>query len=262
MLWTWPRQACPLHLQQVGSRDFEGLTAEAWDFDSQEHVPLRLYVASSRPAAGTRRLHVFVGGANPIGRDAIAAWRAMFPDDFSDSDIPQSEAAAPAKTEGIAVLVLPRGLGRARWSANDKKQVQIRRRFMLLGQTLATMRAWDVRRVLEALAEIPLCRDASETTLHGDGDLAAVALYASLFSPRELSLSLTSLPPGDEQLPDVLNLLRFVRLPHLLALAAGKCRGIEVFADEIGDCRFAIEVSKRFGGGPIVVHRSAVEESN
>ena len=51
---------------------------------------------------------------------------------------------------GLA-FVAPRGIGRTAWNADPAKQTQIRRRFMLLGQTLDGMRVWDVRRALQAL---------------------------------------------------------------------------------------------------------------
>ena len=40
------------------------------------------------------------------------------------------------RTNWVMVYVAPRGVGRTAWNADEKKQTQIRRRFMLLGQTL------------------------------------------------------------------------------------------------------------------------------
>src|SRR5206468_3414531 len=45
----------------------------------------------------------------------------------------------------------PRGIGLTAWKADARKQVQIRRRFMLLGQTLESARVWDIRRGIQAL---------------------------------------------------------------------------------------------------------------
>lgn len=253
----WPEEPGPIEARQVASRDSGGLRARAWDFNSQQHVPLRLYLAWKPSAAGPRRLKVFVGGANPISRDAIAAWREMLPDDFADADFPQTESAISERADGITVLVLPRGLDRTRWHANEKKQTQIRRRFMLLGQTLAGMQVWDVRRALMALREIPACREASELTLYGDADLADLALYASLFAPGDVSLSLSSLPLDPQRGPDILNVRRFLGGPQLLSLAAARCRRVEVITDGKADYSFATEVSKRFGSGGLEIRRDS-----
>lgn len=250
----WPEKPCSLDVRKVASRDLDGLTAEAWDFNSQDHLPLRLYLACKRAANGPRALHLFVGDSSAVGREAVAAWRELLPDDFTDADFYQPKSTVSETADGVTVLVLPRGLGRTRWTADEKKQIQIRRRFMLLGQTLAGMEVWDVRRAIDALVEIPACRDAGDLTLHGDGDLAAVVLYASLFALRDVSLSLTSLPLVNERQPDVLNVQRFISGPQLLALAAAKFRRVEIAADQGDDYSFATEVSKRFGDGGLEIH--------
>src|SRR5206468_4080514 len=43
----------------------------------------------------------------------------------------------------------PRGVGLTAWSGDEKKRTQIRRRFMLLGQTLDGLRVWDIRRAVQ-----------------------------------------------------------------------------------------------------------------
>jgi len=55
----------------------------------------------------------------------------------------------------VLACVAPRGFGLTAWSPNERKQVQIRRRFMLLGQTVDGMRVWDIRRALQAVGSMP-----------------------------------------------------------------------------------------------------------
>ena len=45
----------------------------------------------------------------------------------------------------------PRGVGLTAWSGGEKRLTKIRRRFMLLGQTLDGMRVWDIRRAIQVI---------------------------------------------------------------------------------------------------------------
>src|SRR5690349_12370662 len=74
--------------------------------------------------------------------------------------------------------IAPRGVGLTAWDPG--KDTHIRRRFVLLGQTVDGMRVWDVRRAIQAIRSMddlktrPLC-------LRGTDRMAGIALYASLF---------------------------------------------------------------------------------
>ena len=252
----WPDEPGPLNVEQVASIDREGLKLEAYDFDSQASLRLRIYLACKSDQKGARPLRVFVGAPTRVNEAAMTAWRKVFPDDFAGMDLPDAPTDENVVDDGgIDVLVLPRGMGQSHWDTSPKKQIQNRRRFMLLGQTLAGMQVWDVRRVLEALRAIPISRDASDIKLYGEGDMAAIAMYAALFEPGNLSLALCS-PPRDNQVgPDFLNVLRYLDMPQLAALAAVKCRKIDIFQPDEGGYDFAAAVAKQLGTGNISVHR-------
>jgi len=251
----WPDEPGPLDPQQVASINRDGMHVEAYNFDSQKDVRLRIYLAWKDTKPGAMPMHVFVGGDNSISADVKAAWRAAFADDFSNTDLPETPSAEADKSDGISVLIMPRGLGRTRWDASEKKQIQNRRRFMLLGQTLAGMQVWDVRRAWEALRAVPVCREASDVTLHGEAEMAAVALYASLFSADDVSLALVSPRLNDREAPDVLNALRYLAMPQLIALAATKCRNVDIAAPDEENYDFATALSKRLGTGNLIVRR-------
>ena len=159
-----------------------------WISTSQEHVPLRLYLVHGAGKAervvltDPRRL----GGA-PAGGTAprlpprrtrpspprsliyerwLAALRAAFPEELADEVMAQSAAvlhrragfrcADPAAHDEPGGPGLPGSPGNRpdAWNPNPKKQIQIRRRFMLLGQTLEGMRVWDIRRAIQAIRSI------------------------------------------------------------------------------------------------------------
>ncbi len=51
----------------------------------------------------------------------------------------------------VYVMFMPRGYGLASLTDDERYITQVRRRFMLLGQTLAGMQVWDVRRCLQVV---------------------------------------------------------------------------------------------------------------
>src|SRR5438034_2711688 len=124
---------------------------------------------------------------------------------------------------GVCVYFAPRGIGPTAWSGDAKKQVQIRRRFMLLGQTLEGMRVWDIRRAVQAvrsfhsLQGLPLSLEAS----HNAG---VNAVYASLFENGIASLELRQMPASHRDGPDYLNVLRVLGIPQAAAMAAARCQ--------------------------------------
>ena len=109
--------------------------------------------------------------------------------------------AAGGKTEveigdqlrsGLAIaLLLPRGVGPTSWPA--EKHVQIRRRFLLLGQSLETMQVWDARMALAALRTLPEL-EKTPVSLLGSGSMSVVALFSGIFEDGVTALELENLP--------------------------------------------------------------------
>ena len=129
-------------------------------------------------------------------------------------------------------------------TATAKKQTQLRRRFMLLGETLDSVRVWNVVRTLEAI------RGSKEFSrlpvrLEAEGDMAVNALYASLFVPVS-ELVLTNLPKSHMNGPDYLNVLRFMDIPQAVAMAAfaGK---VELRGANEADWQYPIQTAKNLG---------------
>jgi len=117
----------------------------------------------------------------------------------------------------------PRGIGLTAWNPDERKQIQIRRRFMLLGQTLDGTRVWDVRRAVQALHQIESLNDAS-VILKGQSIMAGIVLYASLFEPDIAGLDLWHLPNSHRDGPVFLNVLRYTDISQAVALAAERAQ--------------------------------------
>lgn len=252
----WPADVEPLRLAQTRAAEAGGLRLRVFEFTSQTHARLPLFVLN---AAGARRpRQVSLAVVDERGWDEWAArLEASFPDvlapDGGASSPSQPDAAVRAwarelkSSRRALVIFAPRGVGPTAWSGDARKQVHLRRRFMLLGQTLAGMRVWDARRALQAVRALPEFKDAP-ITLTAARDLSGVALYASLFEPPVQGLELEQLPASHREGPDLLNVLRVFDVPQALALAAE--RGpVRLFDSDPAGAEFALAAARRFGWG-------------
>ncbi len=160
-------------------------------FDSQKDVRLRLYYGSAAP-----------------GRDNF--------DNFAlhvTTEEPRLDDLK--KTPGRAVLVVRGG---ANADGKDRAAIHIRRRYNLVGQTLDTMRVWDITRAIELLRKLQ--HITGPLIVSGAGKQAENVLLASLhFSDPASKIFVVNAkwsPPGEE--PDHLNLLRLTSWDELKTL--------------------------------------------
>ena len=119
--------------------------------------------------------------------------------------------------ECLTAFVAPRGIGPTAWNQSEKKQTQIRRRFMLLGQTLDGMRVWDVRRAIQAVRSLDAAKDVP-LILQGERQAGGIALYASLFEPDIQRLDLRDLSRTHRDGPILLNVRRYLDIPQTVAM--------------------------------------------
>ena len=230
----WPEQPGSLEIQPAFSVKRHGLWFRAFDFTSHAHVRLRLFLAQPVNVRKPERIVLEIQDEAEWQR-----WRAAmqtgFAHELAEATAASAVSNAPTVTAGEATQqfqeliravtssrsafawVAPRGIGPTAWSGDAKKQIQIRRRFMLLGQTLDAMRVWDIRRSIQALREIQ-GRSAKPVQLRASGAMAVNGLYAALFEDGLESLDLAALPPSHRDGPDYLNVLRVLDIPQAVAL--------------------------------------------
>jgi dienelactone hydrolase len=222
--WPTEREAGPLDVDRVFTAEADGVRLTAYEFNSQPHVRLRLFLVS---AANVRDPDWVTLTVLDEARwtQRLSAMRVKFAGQLGDYRLPDPD---PNAFEDLRKLLdagqvdayfCPRGIGAAAWTGDEKKQTQIRRRFMLLGQTLDGMRVWDVHRAIEALGQIDETAGIAPF-LGADGTMAGVALYASLFEPQITHLALFRLPTTHRDGPIFLNVLRYLDMPQAVALAA------------------------------------------
>jgi dienelactone hydrolase len=215
----WAKAPPPLNATVAADVTREGLRLRAIEFVSEDHVPLRLWLAT---AAGATPKDVLLRVLDDAGyEDWCAALGPGFAAALQHPGKPERNDAAFAalKSSRTAVAaVAPRGVGPTRWAEpGSKEDTHIRRRFPLIGQTLDGQRVWDVTRAAAAVRVPDLA--GAKLTLHGRGGAAGLALYAAVFGPPA-DLDLIDLPVTHRAGPVLLNVQRYTDVPEVLALAA------------------------------------------
>jgi hypothetical protein len=231
----WPQSPCELNLSKVFEVEREGIRFAAYDFDSQPSVRLRLFVMdqskSDKPKAASLEVldhdawQAFLAIARPAFGDALTG--LALPDENVEG---WKSVRKEIELNWPHAWVAPRGVGLSAWDSSPKNQLHSRRRFMLLGQTLAGMQVYDARRAMQALRTLKNAKDV-KLTLGGDRDMAIVALYASLFEPDIVSLTLRRPPVSHDAGPDLLNVRRYLDLPAAAGMAAERAE-LRIYASE------------------------------
>lgn len=216
---------------QVFSAEAEGVRLSAYDFESEPHAPLRLYIARAAGAEDPMsRIELrllddaawgtFLAAAQTAFADDLSAELAMYPGIEPDAETAEAMRDV-LRAENVAYVVLaPRGVGPAAWSDGGRDAVHLRRNFPILGQTLDGQRVFDVLRTLALIRQHPGARQVP-LHVHADADAAGVALYAAALDGDIDALVLGELPAShhEDHAPELLHVLRFMDMPQALALA-------------------------------------------
>jgi dienelactone hydrolase len=235
----WPEAPGDLAVSEVFSSEKQGVKLAAYDFTSQEHIRLRLYVAHR---AGLEKPDLTVLNVldSQSWSEFLAAYRGAFEDELKDETLPDADPQAFQQTREMfqsfkwaMAYAAPRGVGPTAWDQSEKKQTQHRRRFYLLGQTLEGMQTWDARRAIQAVRTLDIGKDVP-LWLQSEREMAGVTLYASLFEADIARLDLHSPPRTHRQGPTLLNVSRYIDLPQTAAMAAENTRVVIYQEDESG----------------------------
>jgi hypothetical protein len=116
---------------------------------------------------------------------------------------------------------------------------------MLLGQTLDGMRIWDVRAAIKALRSTRGF-ESVPVSLAGDGEMAGIAMYAALFEPNIACVTVSGLPASHRDGPDLLNVLRYLDMPQVVAMAAEHSH-VRIEHSNDADWAYPLAVSRQLG---------------
>jgi dienelactone hydrolase len=221
---NWPTKVPSVAPAPAGDKTHDGIRLRAWDFMSEEGVALRLWLMT----AGSEAPKLVV--LNALDEADWNEWCSDLGPEFAEllqqPHAPKRDEAkfkqnrmVMEKQRWAFAAVCARGIGPTKWAEpGSPNDVQYRRRFALVGQTLDGMRVWDVRRAFQTLKSnadlkgVPLW-------LQGKHHMAGIALYAAVYEPDVARLDLWHLPPSHRDGPTFLNIRKYLDTPQALALA-------------------------------------------
>ena len=250
---AWPKKNDSTTKTKVESTINDGLCLKTVSFDSQKHVPLKLFIVEpeNRPKKGIGQvtLNVLNQQEWEIFTQVLAP---VFPESFSQNsnsnispDLYKKLRQQVIDQKSAVAYFAPRGIGLTSWNPEKRKQIQIKRRFYLLGQSLEGMQIWDVRRAIQELKTKPHLSKAS-LSLKASGNAAALCLYASLFETGIEELDLQALPASHHEGPALLNVLRFMDLPQTLSMSASR-QPITLSHVNADDWSYPVKVCQKLG---------------
>ena len=215
----WPAESGAVALKLSGQSSESGLRCQAYAFDSQPDVNLRLLVLQDAKVKRPDKVLLTVLDTQSW-TNAPARWLWLGSGTAEDWACLQQEM----RTGKMALaFIAPRGVEPSKWLSDPKKSNHVRRRFMLLGQTLDSMRVWDIRRAVQAVKGLPEFRK-TPLYVRARGQMGVNAAYAALFEPELQKLKLEGLPASQAEGPDYLNVLKVWDLPQLWAALGVRCQ--------------------------------------
>jgi len=208
----WPESSA-IRTELTGRSDNAGVRVRRFAFQSQPEVRCWLLIVQDRKVKRPEKLVLTVlDGAS--WSNAPAKWLWLGEATLEGCADLRREMQAEKAT---LAFFAPRGIEPAGKPGNARTATNIRRRYMLLGQTLDGMRVWDIRCAAQAVRALPEFR---ETPLYvrAQGEMGVNAAYAALFEPQIQKLKLERLPKSHAEGPDYLNVLRVGDIPQVLDL--------------------------------------------
>lgn len=186
----------------------------------REVLPARVWIAGA-PGDAPALLDVWEGGSAERCAMRAAFLRKMNPG-------------------RVVAVMVPAGSGVNSWSGDERKRTHLRRRLLLLGETLGSLQAGQIADVAAAVA------GGGRVEVHASGALAVAALHAAVQEPAVGVLDLHGLPASHREGPEFLNVLKILDLPQVVALAATRAR-VTLRGTPPGAVRWAQEAARRLG---------------
>lgn len=227
----WPEDPGPLNLQKVATAERDARIFEAYEFDSQPGVRLCFCLIRPKKASRNGELILSIGPGLPA-----VSMHEEFVNHFSDESFTLGPLVTlPIEIDDLDELTVAMFAPRHFVAADregDKARTQVRRRYMLLGQTLAGMQVWDICRAVEAIRSLDGHHDL-KIRCAVEGESAALAMSAAPMVLPALSIECGELSTDWHAAPDFLNVRRIVGLPGLAAIVAERSSAT-IFEPRVG----------------------------
>lgn len=198
----------------------DGLRCSLINIQTQPGVRLPLYVVEDSSVSKPGKIHLtIVDGESWTNSFVRGPWSKGEGIELT----PEMRKRMKDEQATLAFFV-PRGVTPAGVRKDQKTETHLRRRYMLLGATLDSMRVWDIRCAVGTLKAVP---GVSNKPLHliAQGQMGVNAAYAALFEPAVEQVVLDSLPTSHAEGPDYLNVLRVTDIPQVLEMLGERLQG-------------------------------------
>jgi hypothetical protein len=206
----WPAESGAVTPKLTGQSAKHGFRCQTYAFDSQPEVNLRLLVLQDAKVKKPEQVLLTVLDAESW-TNSLAKWIWL----GGGTAAEMADLQQQMRTRKLALAYFaPRGVESGTWPRDLKKATQTRRRFMLLGQTLDSMRVWDIRRAVQAAMALPAFKK-TPLYVRAKGQMGVNAGYAALFEPGIQKLKLEGLPVSQAEGPDYINVLKVWDVPQL-----------------------------------------------
>lgn len=199
---AWPSSEPEAKLRETGRQSVkDGLRLTAYDLAIQPGITQQLFSVTLSSPKRPRRVTLIVADEAFMKKSGLGASQSV-----EASKLSKAIHALAPDNDGTVHIFVPRGVNDP--VIKDQEDLtRFRRRFMLIGATLDSMRVWDIRCAMHAMRQqygkMPLALAAS-------GQMAVNAAYAAVFQPEVTTLRLSNVPTDPTQLPDYPNVFKVV----------------------------------------------------
>lgn len=235
---AWPDAPPELGLKELTATEKQGIKLTTYEFTSQAGITLNLFVLK-RADLKQAEINVLNVLDDKAWSEFLTLLKPAFAEEFNlepgsatDEVNWKSTQQMLTKFPWAMSYVAPRGVGPTAFDPSPKKQVQNRRRFYLLGQTLDGMQTYDIVSAVRACREVEGLKESAQW-LQAQRQMAGNALYAAILSDGVKRLDLYELPTTHREGPIYLNVQRKLDMPQAVALAAEKSQ-VVVYQDSQG----------------------------
>ena len=230
----WPSTYPTLNLKKIWDVSHNEVSIAAYNFESQKNIQLRMYISQKNRIDKPKSIHIHVLNEDEWKHFLIANrinLGSHLQEEIAISNI-KANAVLNDKTKSklannlnrvrnnseIQIIFVPRGIGPSKLTLNKRHHTQTRRRFMLLGQTLAGQQAFDIIQCVRAIRSLSSYKNIP-LEIWGNGHTSSLITISAIFQKDINKINLLNYPKTDKEQPDYLNISRFATPLQLLELA-------------------------------------------
>ena len=217
----WPERAGADDAEEVFVAAKEGMTLRCVDYSSMgRRLPLYIAHRSGLEDPSLVVLNLLDAAS---WEEFLATMRPGFERQLNGQNLPEGNPESFKQHQGmfnsfkwVMAYAPPTGVGPTQ--LGPEKTGKRNLRMQAAGQTIDSVRVWDARRAIQTLRSAGGMERVS-LWLQGNGRMAGVLTYASLFEPEITRLDLHNPPLSHKNGPFFFNVLRIMDVPQAVAIA-------------------------------------------